>query len=110
MYVFAGHGFLGETELPTRSNPRHRKRDRAVGGMLGRRPSLARRPKDHAVLMQECFAATPPGITRRRKLVTDTFVPRPAGRRQPEPARRQRDRPHRLRRHPGGRLQVREGW
>ncbi|MEU0755115.1 lonely Cys domain-containing protein [Streptomyces albogriseolus] len=76
-YVFAGHGFLGETELPTRSNPRHRKRDRAVGGMLGRRPSLTRRPKDHAVLMQECFAATPPGITRRRKLVTDTFVPDP---------------------------------
>ncbi|MET9369075.1 lonely Cys domain-containing protein [Streptomyces griseoflavus] len=77
VYVFAGHGFLGETELPTRSNPRHRKRDRAVGGMLGRRPSLTRRPKDHAVLMQECFAATPPGITRRRKLVTDTFVPDP---------------------------------
>ncbi len=77
MYVFAGHGFLGETELPTRSNPRHRKRDRAVGGMLGRRPSLTRRPKDHAVLMQECFAATPPGLTRRRKLVTDTFVPDP---------------------------------
>ena len=77
VYVFAGHGSPGETALPTRSNPRHRKRDRAVGGMLRRRPSLARLPKDHAVVMQECFAATPPGVTRRRKLVTDTFVPDP---------------------------------
>ncbi|MER6621185.1 lonely Cys domain-containing protein, partial [Streptomyces sp. NPDC000931] len=77
VYVFAGHGFPGETALPTRSNARHRKRGRAVGGMLRRRPSLARLPKDHAIVMQECFAATPPGITRRRKLVTDTFVPDP---------------------------------
>ncbi|GAA2267382.1 hypothetical protein GCM10010415_35610 [Streptomyces atrovirens] len=77
VYVFAAHGSPGETALPTRSNPRHRKRERATGGMLRRRPSLARLPEDHAIVMQECFAATPPGLTRRRRLVTDTFVPDP---------------------------------
>ncbi|CAL9330645.1 hypothetical protein SUDANB6_00065 [Streptomyces sp. enrichment culture] len=74
VYVFAAHGYPGETALPTRSNPRHRQRERAVGGMLRRRPSVARLPKDHAIVMQECFAATPPSITRTRKLATDTFV------------------------------------
>ncbi|GGQ91073.1 hypothetical protein GCM10010280_43450 [Streptomyces pilosus] len=77
VYVFAAHGSPGETALPTRSNPRHRKREGATGGMLRRRPSLARLPRDHAVVLQECFSATPPGLTRRRKLVTDTFVPDP---------------------------------
>ncbi|CAL9613726.1 hypothetical protein SUDANB58_05693 [Streptomyces sp. enrichment culture] len=77
VYVFAAHGHPGETALPTRSGPRHRKRERATGGMLRRRPSVARLPKDHAIVMQECFAATPPSITRTRKLVTDTFVPDP---------------------------------
>ncbi|MFI0507666.1 lonely Cys domain-containing protein [Streptomyces albogriseolus] len=77
VYVFAGHGSPGETALPTRSNPRHRTRGRATGGMLRRRPSVARLPEDHAIVMQACFAATPPGVTRRRKLVTDTFVPDP---------------------------------
>ncbi|MGW5636785.1 lonely Cys domain-containing protein, partial [Streptomyces sp. NPDC003832] len=79
VYVFSAHGLPGETLLPTRSNPRHRTRKAALGGMLKRRPSLARLPQNHAVLLQECFAATPPGVSRKRKLVTDTFVPDPLG-------------------------------
>ncbi|MEU5095711.1 lonely Cys domain-containing protein [Streptomyces sp. NPDC020996] len=79
VYVFAAHGLPGETHLPTRSNPNHRARQERTGGMLKRRPSLARLPEDHAVVMEACFSAAPPGLLRKRRGVHDLFVPDPLG-------------------------------
>ncbi|MGX1267309.1 hypothetical protein RKD18_000503 [Streptomyces phaeoluteigriseus] len=77
VYVFAAHARPGETRVPTLSNPDHSTRGERTGGMLKRRPSLARLPEDHAVLMEACSSATPPGVIRTRRGVDDTFVPDP---------------------------------
>ncbi|MFH9819768.1 lonely Cys domain-containing protein [Streptomyces sp. NPDC017230] len=79
VYVFAAHARPGETRVPTLSNEDHGTRRERTGGMLKRRPSLARLPEDHAVLMEACAAAAPPSVIRRRRGVDDTFVPDPLG-------------------------------
>ncbi|BFO15486.1 hypothetical protein SHKM778_18740 [Streptomyces sp. KM77-8] len=79
VYVFAAHALPGVTEVPTEANPGHRTRGERTGGMLKRRPSLARLPQDHAVLMEACSSGAAPGLARRRRGVDDTFVPDPLG-------------------------------
>ncbi|MFE7810861.1 lonely Cys domain-containing protein [Streptomyces sp. NPDC057433] len=77
VYVFGAHARPGATRVPTLTDPRHHTRQRETGGMLKRRPSLARLPKDHAVLMEACSSAKPPGVVRTRRGIDDTFVPDP---------------------------------
>lgn len=77
VYVFGAHARPGATRVPTLSNPAHHSRGRETGGMLKRRPSLARLPGDHAVLMEACSSAKPPGVVRTRRGIDDTFVPDP---------------------------------
>uniref|UniRef100_UPI000A6B5513 lonely Cys domain-containing protein n=1 Tax=Streptomyces prasinus TaxID=67345 RepID=UPI000A6B5513 len=77
VYVFSAHGRPGATRVPTMTDPRHHTRQRETGGMLKRRPSLAQLPKDHAVLMEACSSAKPPGVVRTRRGIDDTFVPDP---------------------------------
>ncbi|OSP41769.1 hypothetical protein B7767_19150, partial [Streptomyces sp. 13-12-16] len=79
VYVFAAHGLPGETQVPTLANPDHRTRQERTGGMLKRRPSLARLPEDHAVVMEACFSAAPPSVIRMRRGVHDLFAPDPLG-------------------------------
>ncbi|MFF9059620.1 lonely Cys domain-containing protein [Streptomyces sp. NPDC014882] len=79
VYVFAAHGLPGETRVPTLANPDHSTRQERTGGMLKRRPSLARLPADHAVVMEACFSAAPPGLIRMRRGVHDLFAPDPLG-------------------------------
>ncbi|OQD51687.1 hypothetical protein BM536_038700 [Streptomyces phaeoluteigriseus] len=77
VYVFGAHAKPGATRMPTMTDPAHHSRRQETGGMLKRRPSLARLPEDHAVLMEACSSATPPGVVRTRRGVDDTFVPDP---------------------------------
>ncbi|MDT0402098.1 lonely Cys domain-containing protein [Streptomyces edwardsiae] len=79
VYVFAAHARPGETRVPTGANPDHSTRGERTGGMLKRRPSLARLPRDHAVLMQACSSGAAPSLVRTRRGVDDTFVPDPLG-------------------------------
>ncbi|MFE7647353.1 lonely Cys domain-containing protein [Streptomyces phaeoluteigriseus] len=77
VYVFGAHARPGATRMPTMTDSAHHSRRQETGGMLKRRPSLARLPEDHAVLMEACSSATPPGVVRTRRGVDDTFVPDP---------------------------------
>ncbi|BFO15485.1 hypothetical protein SHKM778_18730 [Streptomyces sp. KM77-8] len=77
VYVFGAHAVPGSTRTPTTTDSGHSSRQRETGGMLKRRPSLARLPQDHAVLMEACSSAEPPGVVRTRRGIDDTFVPDP---------------------------------
>ncbi|MFC9160656.1 lonely Cys domain-containing protein [Streptomyces fungicidicus] len=77
VYVFSAHARPGATRVPTTADPRHHTHQRETGRMLRRRPSLAQLPNDHAVLMEACSSARPPGVVRTRRGVDDTFVPDP---------------------------------
>ncbi|MEV7784833.1 lonely Cys domain-containing protein [Streptomyces sp. NPDC088106] len=77
VYVFSAHARPGATRVPTTTDPRHHTHQRETGAMLRRRPSLAGLPRDHAVLMEACSSAGPPGVVRTRRGIDDTFVPDP---------------------------------
>ncbi|WP_371103211.1 lonely Cys domain-containing protein, partial [Streptomyces sp. PU_AKi4] len=76
-YVFSAHARPGATRVPTATDLRHHTHQRETGRMLKRRPSLAQLPEDHAVLMEACSSAKPPGMVRTRRGIDDTFVPDP---------------------------------
>ncbi|MFI9584770.1 lonely Cys domain-containing protein [Streptomyces sp. NPDC052236] len=77
VYVFGAHAWPGQTHLPTEGNTVKVARRREAGGMLKRRPSLARLPKEYGVLMEACWNAAPEGVVRSRRDARDAFVPDP---------------------------------
>ena len=78
MYVFKAHARPGATRVPTTTDPRHHTHQRVDGrDAQAGAPSLAGLPRDHAVLMEACSSAGPPGVVRTRRGIDDTFVPDP---------------------------------
>ncbi|MYV54880.1 lonely Cys domain-containing protein, partial [Streptomyces sp. SID3212] len=77
VYVFAAHGRTGETHVPLEGKTVKVARERETGGMLKRRPSLARLPREYGILMEECWTAPGKGLTTVRGAAPDAFVPDP---------------------------------